>query len=334
MEYFNFTANHSHERYSASCEVIADLVNLENREHLPSYFLIVSVTTIVINAVFTIIAMLGNALVIISIWRTPSLHSPSNVLICSLSVSDFLVGFVSQPSIVIRNTAQILGYFDTYCKTFVFHIISSAVFATASLVTLTVMSVDRYLALRLHMRYNSVVTVQKIAAVVLGYWIFIIILTSLMWIYIRNIGSVIFIPAYSLPCILICCWCYWKIFQIIRRHRRQIRRDQIHVISGTNSANHYPDMARYRRTANSLLYIIGALALCYLPLALIVLISLHSGHGKRDMELATAIQISVTVLLLNSSLNPLIYFWRITELRLAARKSLEDIKGYVVKCFS
>ena len=333
MEYFNFTANYSLKRYSSSCEVIADLVDLEMRKYPRNYFLIVCVTSIVINAVFAVIAMFGNALVIISIWRTPSLHSPSNVLICSLSVSDFLVGFVSQPCFVIRNTAQILGYFDTYCKTFVFHIISSALFATASLVTLTVMSVDRYLALRLHMRYNSVVTVRKIAAVVLGFWIVILTLILLLWFFLFSRGTLVAFLALDLPCLLICCWCYWKIFQIIRRHRRQIRRDQVHVISGTNSANHYPDMARYRRTANSLLYIIGALALCYLPFLVSMCLSILS--EKENMTIAAATQISITVLLfLNSSLNPSIYFWRVTELRLAARKSLRDIKGYVVKYFS
>ena len=249
MEYFNSTRKNSLESYSASCGVIAGLVGLEKREHFPSYFLIVSVTSIVINAVCAVIAMFGNALVIISIWRTPSLHSPSNVLICSLSVSDFLVGFVSQPCFVIRNTAQILGYFDTYCKTFVFHIISSALFATASLVTLTVMSVDRYLALRLHMRYNSVVTERKIVAVVLGCWILVIPFSIAPWLSIRSRETMIAFPILNLPWILICCWCYWKIFQIIRRHRRQIRHDQVHVICGTNSANHHPDMARYRRTS-------------------------------------------------------------------------------------
>ena len=155
MEYFNFTANYSLKRYSSSCEAIADLVDLEMRKHLPSYYLITSVISIVINAVCAVIAMFGNALVIISIWRTSSLHSPSNVLICSLSISDFLVGFISQPSFVVMNVAVIRGSFDLFCRMYVVHLLSGGAFATASPVTLTVMSVDRYVALHLHMRYNS-----------------------------------------------------------------------------------------------------------------------------------------------------------------------------------
>ena len=330
MENFNSTRKPNLE--SASCEVIAGLVGLVKREHLPSYFLIVSVTSIVINAVCAVIAMFGNALVIISIWRTPSLHSPSNVLICSLSVSDFLVGFISQPSFLMLLISTICENFDLSCRMYAIHLISGTLFATASLVTLTVMSVDRYLALRLHMRYNSVVTVRKIVAVVLGYWILVIPFSIAPWLSIRSRGTMIAFPILNLPCILICCWCYWKIFQIIRRHRRQIRRDQIHVISGTNSANHYPDMARYRRTANSLLYIIGALLLCYLPLVFSLLIKL--GINEDNFYISAAIQISMTFVFLNSSLNPPIYFWRVTELRLAARKSLRDINGYVLKYFS
>ena len=194
------------------------------------------------------------------------------------------------------------------------------------------MSVDRYLALCLHMRYNSVVTVQKIVAVVLGLWLFLITAAFLFSFFLLIRRSAIACPIIYVPCILICCWCYWKIFQIIRRHRRQIRHDQVHVICGTNSANHYPDMARYRRTANSLLYIIGALLLCYLPLVFSLLIKL--GINEDNFYISAAIQISITFVFLNSSLNPPIYFWRVTELRLAARKSLNDIKEYILKCFS
>ena len=58
-------------------------------------------TIVIINCVFNsllmLISIVGNALVLAAILKTPSLRSPSTVFLCSLAVSDLLVGFVVQP---------------------------------------------------------------------------------------------------------------------------------------------------------------------------------------------------------------------------------------------
>ncbi len=51
----------------------------------------------VLNAPLMLISIIGNTLVLAAILRTPSLRSPSFILLCSLTVSDVLVGFVVQP---------------------------------------------------------------------------------------------------------------------------------------------------------------------------------------------------------------------------------------------
>ncbi len=51
----------------------------------------------VLNAPLMLISIIGNILVLAAILRTPSLLSPSAILLCSLAVSDLLVGFVVQP---------------------------------------------------------------------------------------------------------------------------------------------------------------------------------------------------------------------------------------------
>lgn len=50
-----------------------------------------------LNVPFMLIAIIGNTLVLSSIWKTPSLRSPSTVFLSSLAVSDLLVGLVVQP---------------------------------------------------------------------------------------------------------------------------------------------------------------------------------------------------------------------------------------------
>ena len=74
----------------------------------------------VLNAPLMLISILGNALVLAAIIRTPSIRSTSIIVLCSLAVSDLLVGFLVQPIYVaqevtkeplLRNLADMIGYF-------------------------------------------------------------------------------------------------------------------------------------------------------------------------------------------------------------------------------
>ena len=51
----------------------------------------------VLNTFVSITATIGNLLVLVTIWRSPHLHSPSNTLLFSLALSDLCVGLVSEP---------------------------------------------------------------------------------------------------------------------------------------------------------------------------------------------------------------------------------------------
>ena len=58
-------------------------------------------TIVIINCLLNVplilISIIGNALVLAAILRTPSLHSPSAIFLCFLAMTDLLVGFVTQP---------------------------------------------------------------------------------------------------------------------------------------------------------------------------------------------------------------------------------------------
>ena len=52
----------------------------------------------IIDSLWTLLKELGNALVLAAIIRTPSIRStPHMIMLCSLAVSDFLVGLIAQP---------------------------------------------------------------------------------------------------------------------------------------------------------------------------------------------------------------------------------------------
>ena len=124
----------------------------------------------VVNTVFALTAFTGNGLVLGTIWKTPSLHSPSNVLLFGLALSDFGVGLVIQPLYVTCLIVEMITkkYLDTV---WIAYRMTQAVFVSATVLTLTAVSIDRFLALQLHLRYPAVVTCKRTLIALLLIWI-------------------------------------------------------------------------------------------------------------------------------------------------------------------
>ena len=69
-------------------------------KHLDAVYEI-QVLTCLLNAIFAVVATLTNGCTVTAIVRTPSLHSPSNILLGCLSLTDFLTGLVVQQAVVV-----------------------------------------------------------------------------------------------------------------------------------------------------------------------------------------------------------------------------------------
>ena len=107
----------------------------------------------VVNTFISITATIGNLLVLVTIWRSPNLHSPSNTLLFGLALSDLCVGIVSEPlhvafqAVLFNNFGKI-----TSCTLMNVRNLISVFLTVVTLLTVTAMSVDRYLAIYLHLR--------------------------------------------------------------------------------------------------------------------------------------------------------------------------------------
>ena len=110
-----------------------------------------------VNVPFCAIAFLSNLLAIVAVVKTPALHKPSNILLCSLAFADCLSGVTSQPLLIawrlVINRAHrsctyqlMLNVLFRCC-----YRISTLLF----LVNITVMSFDRYSALSQPLQYRA-----------------------------------------------------------------------------------------------------------------------------------------------------------------------------------
>ncbi|XP_071328686.1 trace amine-associated receptor 13c-like [Trachinotus anak] len=117
-----------------------------------------------------------NLLVIISISHFRQLHTPTNILLLSLAVSDFLVGLLLMPVEILRNTAcWFLG--DLMCSlcNFVSFIITST-----SVGDMVLISVDRYAAICDPLHYTTRVTERRVKLCVCLCWLCSVFYSSLI----------------------------------------------------------------------------------------------------------------------------------------------------------
>ena len=127
-----------------------------------------SETVVIINCVLNIplmlISIIGNTLVLAAILRTPLLRSPSTTLLCSLAVSDLLVGLVVQPT---YTAGFRLKNMPLYNAAETMALIGCGV----SLLTMTAIAVDRFLALHYHMRYPNIMTTSRVMYLSATLWV-------------------------------------------------------------------------------------------------------------------------------------------------------------------
>ena len=90
-------------------------------------------------------------------------------LLLSLACSDVAVGLFSQPlyTVFLINWLRLD---NPSCNTQQVRTISSSLFSAASFLGVVAVSVDRFLAVHLHLRYQELVTHRRVVIVVIGIW--------------------------------------------------------------------------------------------------------------------------------------------------------------------
>ena len=270
----------------------------------------------------SISAIVGNSLVLASIWRTPSLHSPSNVLIVGLAVSDLCVGFLVEPAAFVYLFSQSSGFANVFCYAAVLVWFSGNLLTLASLITITAISLDFYLALHLHLRYKELVTVARMVRVVVGIWVFVFAAT-LLRIWCPKYIVYVYVSLAS-PCLLVTTTAYFRVFRIVHRHQTQIQSLELQVREPADHEDGAPmNITEQRKSLIAKFLIYCLLIVCYLPLCVTVILVRIRGYGSADLN--TMDKISRALVCFNSTLNPFIYCWRFHNIRSAVIETARKI---------
>lgn len=130
-------------------------------------------STAVFTLVFIIVGLPSNLLIILSILWQHLYKEPTYILFLNLAITDLLVCILVMPFTVMSGFvgSYILGDSDgSRCK----WCMTAVIFVTLSLVslhTLALMSLDRFIFIKLPMKYHRVVTVRKSVCCVMVLWV-------------------------------------------------------------------------------------------------------------------------------------------------------------------
>ena len=269
----------------------------------------VTIANITLNIIFSVTATLENLLVLVTIWRSPNLQSPSNTLLCGLAISDLCIGLLSEP-LFIGLQVELLENSLASCVLPTVYAIISTFFAEITLFTVTAISIDRYLAIHFHLRYAEVVTEKKAMITVFCFWL-ISGLHSVTW----NLGFVTFcevVAVIGTLCLVAVSFTWIKIYRVMRLHQAQIQ-DQMNAAQG-----HQFNMVSFRKSVANTMIILFIVLICHFPYLLSSVIIAFNVYSPTYIFV---IFIN-SLMLVNSSVNPLLYCWRYRDIRAAAKHTL------------
>lgn len=269
----------------------------------------ITIFTCVTVALSSPVAVVGNALVLAAIWRNPSLRTPSYVFLCGLALTDLCIGILGQPAYVLYRIAALIVNKRLYC-------IANAVahsivpyFPTVTGLTMTAMAVERWLLMS--RRRLTVRRVYIIQGVLLLIPIPYMALRRLPGMNAYFVTAIVHIMEGSIGlfCLVVSSVAYFKVFRIIRQHKQQVHANTDIIYGGPTGFN----LEKYQKSVYTILWIMAMFSLGFSPYAFsAVLMELLNVSN----ETSTAVlHLSTTFLLMTSSVNPLLYIWRLREIR-------------------
>ncbi|KAI5607483.1 trace-amine-associated receptor family member, partial [Silurus asotus] len=268
----------------------------------------------VCSAAVVLLTVCGNLLVIISVLHFQQLHTPTNMLVLSLAVSDFLVGVVVMPPVFIWTieSCWILG--GSFCISFL--LISSFALAL-SIYNVALISVDRYVALSNPFFYTNTISTRMMCTVVSSNWcvclgysiIFYYFNISFMnfllcpgecFLSLNEVWSVIDLVYSFLFPLSVIIILYSLVFLIAKKHATAIRELNNHTRPQTQKITSH-SMKSERKAAKVLGILVSVFLACLLPYFIYSLLG-----DVVDLQ-TESVSKFIIVGCFNSTINPVIY---------------------------
>ncbi|XP_026786157.2 trace amine-associated receptor 1-like [Pangasianodon hypophthalmus] len=286
-----------------------------------NYPLEVRVLLYILFSTSSLITVIGNLLVIITVVHFTQLHTSTNYLILSLAVADLLVGGIVMPPSMIRSVETCWYLGSTFCK---IHSSLDVTVCTASILNLCIISLDRYYAVCHPLLYYSKMTPTSIRFMITVCWgisasvgfgmIFLelnilgnedfyynnFVCEGNCIVFQGKVGAMVFsMLCFYIPALIMLC-VYMKILHTAQRQARAIQSTNAQMKTVEEKAS----MSKSERKATKTLAIImGVFLTSWVPFFLCGCIDPFTGYSIPPV----AYDVLIWVAYFNSTCNPIVY---------------------------
>ena len=295
--------------FSFSCSSVA-----ENWRNASFYYAITFSTSLLIT-VSSPVAVVGNTLILAAICKKTFARTPFHILLGGLVITDLCTGLISQPFVAAVNFIYLTQPKEVCDNpTFLSAILrigagSATYFITITILFITLISIERWL----HMYRRSLVSSHRGCLTVI-----VVLILPIPLVVVRHLSDVkpetyrrevyITVMTLMLVCFLTTTFAYFKVYRIIRHHQLQVQENE----ASQNFGQPAIDLAKYKKSVVSILYILLLFSVCFLPFIVSSVMFLFWGERS---ELGLAFSVSMVLLFLSSALNPGLYLWRMNDIR-------------------
>ena len=278
-------------------------------------------STCIANCVFNIFltytAFMLNIVTFYAIHKTSTMPNTLKTLLLSLACLDVAVGSFSQPlyTVFLINWLRLD---NPSCNTQQVRTISSSLFSAASFHGVVAVSVDRFLAVHLHLRYQELVTHRRVVIVVIGIWVCSAFVSLMIFWGLLSTQQLVNSVGAALG-FIITFVVYTRIYFTVRRHKNQIHSMQVQEVAHSDEIKNFIVLLK---STVGIFYVYLVFLICYLPS--FICMAVIRIHGS-STALKQFFLYSLTLMYLNSSLNPVIYCWKMRHVRHAIMDILQKM---------
>ena len=275
-----------------------------------------TVTTAVLNSVLALTAVLGNGLVFAAYYKSESLRRPVFTILMAVALTDFATGAVTQPLFIyvllktLSSCPNYVCFVDMLASGLMVFLLG------ATVLNLSVTTLDRYIATFHSFQYEELVTNSRVVKVVVTLWVLwvmvLVVIRRIMGLHVKYFIAVIIIAN-----ILFICVSYFLILKEIRKLEKNL------IVSLNEAAA--VKQSRERKSAVTIAYIVGLLFICFFPKVLIGLFVSFPRGLEEQVRVRKLFMATTTLALSNSSLNVFVYCWKNAEMKVAMLKVIRAI---------
>lgn len=262
-----------------------------------------------VNIVLAIFTVIGNSLILHALRKCPSLFAPTKALLCSLALSDLGVGLIVLPLFAAYCFAVAFNNTELFCNIQNPYAITAYCLVSVSFLTMTAVTLDRFCALKLRQRYRSEVTLKRVVLVLAACWIF-----GLAWPFIWLLNekiALIIAMIIIFCCVVISSLLFIRTYYGIRHHQQQIQSQQAISVPRQPGGNQF-NIGGYKTFLNTMVLVFCLLLACYLPYFSVLGVTMGTASTS---DTTLAFNITAGIIYLNSLLNPIVYCWRMRQIR-------------------